>query len=657
MVHGDIKPGNVIVGDDDRAVLVDVSGSGSPGTDGFRAPEVAAGSVVTPAGDRFALAATAQFLLSGAVLRVGEMPAIELGRHTDAVVEALALGLAPAPLDRPSTASAFIDALLPPHVTDGLPQPRTPFVGRRRERDDVADALGAHRLVTLWGPGGVGKTRLALAASADAAYRFPNGIHVASLAGADWSSALLTIAAAVNLPDTVEVSAAAIADHLAGHDALVVLDTCEHVRNVAAEVATALVGLQGPTVLTTSRQALGTDDEFAFPVPVMTRADAVRLFCQRAAAAIDVTEPGVADKVNALVTSLDGLALAVVLAASRLGELPLEAIGTDAAARTPSLEATIRWSVDLLSPDAATALAELAVFAGPFSREAAAAVVTDADAVPALIAAALVEEASRTHLRLLSAVRDFGTTQLQHRIDTAAVTARHAAHHLARAEQAATSLDTGDQPDVLAALDVEHANDRIAFEYFGATGNGDAALRYVTAMFRYWSVAGRAMEGRIWAEQALATADGVAPKTVGRAMARAADLTLQCSDHERAHQLADDALALARSDDDLGARAEALNVLGAIAASSGRLDEARTHLGDALRGAIALDDVRLASVAAGNLGGSRWRPMTSPPRRRRCRRPSRACWPWATRSMLGTCSSTRAASRLFAATRTWRSPT
>ncbi len=605
VVHADVKPGNIVVGDDERAVLVDVSGPTSPGTDGFRAPEVAAGSPATPASDRFALAAAAQFLLSGAALRVGEMPDLDLGRHTDAVVEALAAGLAPSPTDRPTTARSFVDALAPPHVTDALPQPGTPFVGRRRQRDDVAAALGTHRLVTLWGPGGVGKTRLALAAAADAAHRFPDGISFASLAGADPASVLVAIATAVGLPGTLDVSAEAIAQHLAGHDALVVLDTCEHVLDSAGAVAAALAGVDGPTVLATSRQALGLDHELACPVSVMTRADAVRLFCQRASSAdptIDLAAPGAAGVVETLISDLDALALAVVLAASRIGDLPLAAIGADAASRTPTLEATIRWSVDLLPAAAATTLAELAAFSGSFSREAAAAVVADEAAVATLVAAALVEEGPSDHFRLLDTVREFGSTHLRHRIDADAVAARHAAYHLARAELAAASLDAGDQAEVLAALVIEHENDRAAFEFFLATDQRDLALRYVIAMFRYWSLAGGAMEGRVWAERALQTTSGVAAETVARAMARAADLLLQCSDHEGARQQADSALTRARAHGDRGATAEAVNVLGTIAASSGRFDEARTLLSEALTLATALGDVRLASVAAGNLG-------------------------------------------------------
>ena len=352
-----------------------------------------------------------------------------------------------------------------------LPLPVSSFIGRERELEQIAAALGRARVVTLTGAGGVGKTRLALQAAAQAAPRFADGAWLAELApvrdvaGVDDAVAAVFSLTARAGQDTRDV----LAEFLHAKQLLLVLDNCEHLLEGAAALAGALArSCEQLVILATSREGLGIEGERLLPVPplgvpeadaglaAITGAEAVQLFAERAAAAkpgFQVTEQNAA-AVAAVVRRLDGIALAVELAAARVGAMTpaelarrlersfavLAAGRRGAAARHQTLRATIDWSFQLLAEPEQALLARLAVFAGGATLEAAEAVCggegIDLDAVfellAGLVARSLVvaeEHGPQTRYRLLETIRQYGEERLEAAGQGGQWRARHASYY------------------------------------------------------------------------------------------------------------------------------------------------------------------------------------------------------------------------------------
>ncbi|MEO3763964.1 LuxR C-terminal-related transcriptional regulator [Streptomyces sp. B8F3] len=281
----------------------------------------------------------------------------------------------------------------PGQAGPALPAPLTAFVGRGRERADLAAAVTAHRQVTAVGPGGVGKTRLALAVAGDLAGDFADGVWFADLVPVtDPARVGAAVAAAVGVGEQPgrDVDDAVLAA-LADHDALLVLDNCEHVRDgVAPFLERLLAACPRLRVLATSRARLLVPFERAFPVPPLSRdggdeSDAVALFMDRAAAVGWPPGPGASAGVVAVCERLDGMALAIELAAARWATLGLDGLtaglgdqlrilsgGARADDRHRSVRAVLDWSHDLLPPEDQALLRRVSVFAAPFTAAAAA---------------------------------------------------------------------------------------------------------------------------------------------------------------------------------------------------------------------------------------------------------------------------------------------
>jgi predicted ATPase len=356
------------------------------------------------------------------------------------------------------------------HTVSTLPTPLTSFVGRETEVAALAGALAEHRLVTTIGPGGVGKTRLALRVAGDVAGRYPDGVWFVDLVSVT-DPALVAPAVALCLGLT-ESQGRSIEDvtisWLAARTALLVFDNCEHVlEGVGVLLERLLAGCPGLTVLATSRARLLLPFEQAFPVPGLSlaaapehRADAVELFLRRAAAGGAVVPDHDLDRVAALCRGLDGTALAIELAAARLPSLGLDGLeagladrlvlltgGSRVDDRHRSLRSTLDWSYRLLAERDQALLRRVSVFAGPFTAGSAAEALAgwhpvDADLVPSTLAR-LVDQSllvttvtpGGTRYRVLETIRQYGAALVEDAGEADELHARHLAWILTAARR------------------------------------------------------------------------------------------------------------------------------------------------------------------------------------------------------------------------------
>ncbi|MPY46091.1 AAA family ATPase, partial [Streptomyces phyllanthi] len=387
-----------------------------------------------------------------------------------------------------------------------LPAALTTFVGRRRDIAEIRRRLGAARLLTLTGVGGVGKTRLALEAAAAARKGFADGVWLVDLAPVrDPSAVAGATATALGVPD---LGARPVLDQLTGHlarrRALIVLDNCEHLVDACAELAeTLLSGAPELRVLATSRRTLGIAGEHVFTVPPLSVPDeAVELLLDRASAIrpeFRVTGTN-RDAVTRLCARLDGLPLAIELAASRLRTLTVEQLADrvedrfalltggsrTARPRQRTLRALIDWSYELCGPAERLLWNRLSVFAGGFDLDAAEGVCSG-DGVPRhevldlldrLVAQSVVlttEHEGTARYRMLETIRQYGRERLAEygADEERRLLRRHRDHFLSLAEHLAADWYGPGQEEALARLRTEHGNLRVALEYeYGSQGAG-----------------------------------------------------------------------------------------------------------------------------------------------------------------------------------------
>ncbi|MFE2431956.1 ATP-binding protein [Streptomyces sp. NPDC059373] len=427
-----------------------------------------------------------------------------------------------------------------PHPTPGnLPAELNHFVGRRRELSEVADLLGRARLVTLSGVGGVGKTRLAVRAAVEAAAGdgFPDGAWLVELAPVrDPGLVEHSVAEALGLTDhTTRLPRATLAAHLAGRELLLVLDCCERQVEATARLTEALLRqAPGLRVLATSRQPLGVAGEHLLTLDPLAD-DAVELFADRAAAAL----PGFAvdeanrSEVAELCRRLDGLPLALELAAGRMRALSLEQIlerlddrfalltrrGATGPARHRALRTAIGWSHELCSPAERLLWARLSVFSGDFDLEAAEYVCSGpelpSDAMMDLIADLMDksvvlrrETAGVVRYLLLDTVREYGLGWLAAMGDEERVRARHRDWYLGFATWGELEWFSARQAQVAKSTERELANLRAALEFSLADPSEFRIGQFLAGtLWFYWVGCGRLTEGRYWLERALAVDD------------------------------------------------------------------------------------------------------------------------------------------------------
>jgi predicted ATPase len=462
------------------------------------------------------------------------------------------------------------DQVFPPlktlhHVN--LPVQPTPMVGRQRELTEATDLVRRHRLVTLVGPGGSGKTRLAVQLAADAVEEFEHGVWWVSLA-------------TLTDPDLVEPTIAqavgakhALVDHLRSQRALLLLDNFEHLLTAAPRVATLLRDSPEIKVLATSRAPLHLAGEQEYSVPPLAEDEAVALFTERARAVKPSFEPD--EYVRAVCRRLDGLPLALELAAARVRVLPAAKLaerleralplltgGTrDVPERQRTLRATIEWSHDLLSEAEKRLFARLAVFAGSFSLEAAEDVCNATlDLLQSLVEKSLVPETAAGRFVLLETIREFALERLNDRAEVDVRRRRHAEYYLGLVEDAEPRLN---HASVLAALGEDEANLRAALAYTRERAP-ELMLRLVGSLWRFWFYRGRQDEGQRWLEQALANDRGGASLARAHALRGLAAVLTARDDEGRARRLLEEAIAIYRQHEDDAGLSRCLNNLGVL---------------------------------------------------------------------------------------------
>jgi non-specific serine/threonine protein kinase len=641
--------------------------------------------VPIPAGLRYALAGIQHLNLSAevsdeklqAILRAlsglgvpAQLPETR-DRREALISEPAATGLLPrAPeSERPSAGSPAPPPLPPPETTaNNLPRQLTSFIGRERETAELNERLKTSRLVTLVGPGGCGKTRLALQVAGSLLPEFVDGVWMVELeAIPDPSLVIQTVAAALGVREEPgRPLAAMLADFLQSRSILLFLDNCEHVIQPCAQLAESLLRTcQNLRILTTSREALGVRGEalqrvsslslpsrklLQAPGPdlasTLMRYGAVELFVARASAAsasfalTDQNARGVAQ----VCRRLDGIPLALELAAARVRVLSVEQIAQrlddrfrlltggsrTALPRQQTLRATIEWSYELLGEPERVLLRRLSLFAGGWEMAAAEAICAGEaleewevlDYLTQLVDKSLVDvEALQTgqiRYTLLESVHQYGLEKLRESGEEEIMRAQHSRCFRRLAEEAQPHLHGSEQALWVDRLETEHDNLRAALEWTLASGRTEEAAATCVALTEFWWQRGWIQEGRDALARCLARENDLQDDALRAALLGAAGWGAQLQAHfEEASGYQERSLALCRQ---LGGRegeANALNNLALTAQAQGRLPEARElfesslvlvrGLGDAVREAARLSNLGLLAIHTGEYDSARER--------------------------------------------------
>jgi predicted ATPase/class 3 adenylate cyclase len=482
-----------------------------------------------------------------------------------------------------------------------LPRPASSFVGRERELDDVVSLLRDRaRLLTLTGPGGSGKTRLAIEAAAELVPEFKSGVFWIGLASLRDSALVVeTIANTLGAKD-------GLTEHIGERDLLLVLDNLEQVVEAAPQLAALVESCGNLRLLVTSRELLRVRGEVEYPVAPLAQAEAVELFCTRAH-----VEPD--DAIAELCRRLDNLPLAVELAAARIAVLSPRQIldrlgqrldllkgGRDADPRQETLRATISWSHDLLDGAEKRLFARLAVFRGGCALESAHDVAgAELDVLQSLTEKSLVRH-SGERFWMLETIREYARDRLDLSGDADDLRRRHADHYLAFAERA--------YPHVLSSpktwldrLEDEHDNLRSALDEFEARRETQLALQLAGALGPFWMIGGHHAEAARRLEALLAVDDRPTAARA-RALPTAAGLALDRGEFAEGRTLAEEALTLNRLTGDAWGVAYANHVLAYAAQCVGDWETARERFDESLRSFRALGDDHMVGIAIDLLG-------------------------------------------------------
>lgn len=529
----------------------------------------------------------------------------------------------------------------------------TSFVGRSDELSDIKAMLQREEvhLLTLFGPAGIGKTRLALEVAAEVGDAFSGGVFFVPLAGiADAGLVASTIAGALHVGGEIRQSPEEfLRRHLRDLDALLILDNFEHLLPAHTLVTDLLAACPSLTILVTSRAVLRLAAEHLYAVPPLALPDSATLQAPETLLGWDATAlfVGRAQAVRAdfqltvenaplvveICNRLEGLPLAIELAAAWLRVLPLESILTrlqsrlslliggarDAPTRHQTLRAAIDWSYDLLEPPEQVLFIRLAVFAGGFTVDAAEAVCAGVQGSPdtLTVVTTLVDRSlifpvdghdDEPRFMMLETVREYALDRARQSESLEPARRLHAEHFLRFAEEVEPELSGPNQGAWLMRLEADHDNYRAALHWALENHEIDTGVRLAAALWRFWQAHGHLSEGNRWMENFLALEIHPDTGRSGRREARAWTLTHAAifafgqSQFDRARKLAEEALALHRERGDRAGSARALNVLGNVSYYHGRLDEARSLYTDSLALSRETDERRAIAMSLNNLG-------------------------------------------------------
>ena len=493
-------------------------------------------------------------------------------------------------------------------VAGSLPYPISSFVGRVTELERLGHLLASHRLLTLTGSGGCGKTRLAVELARRHDTQYSQGawfVDLASVSGEDFVLTEIAAVLGVEEPERGRTLAEATVGRLRTGSFLIVLDNCEHVISAASSAAAALLqGAAGLVILATSREPLGVPGEVTWRVPELSSHDALELFTERARQARPGARPSPAQPavIRGICEQLDNLPLAIELAAARSRVLSPARIASVLSQRFellastakggPSRQATLRasfaWSYDLLPGSERELLAQLAVFVGGFGLEDVLAVCpgTPVSAVASLADRSLLvldgEQSSEPRYRMLESVREFAADCLAEQSGDATETRRrHCEHYLAMAEAAELELTHHGQDEWVSRLATDYGNLRAALAWCRDLPDPAMLARLAVALTPYWLEHSQWSECRLWLEATSGT--GPLPGALrAQVLNRRCYLELWAGDAATVPDLAKEALALLAGVGDAVEEGRAHGFLGLVIAIGIGPEAARPQMQRAL---------------------------------------------------------------------------
>lgn len=502
---------------------------------------------------------------------------------------------------------------------NNLPAQLTSFIGREHDIQEIKQAILSHRLVTLTGVGGTGKTRLSLQVAIDLSDQFPNGVWLVELAGLrDPDLIPQTIRTTLGLAEQPGTTLMALLeDYLRNKKILLILDNCEHLIQECTRVTNTLLNrCPSLTILATSREPLGVAGEFIWHVRSLTlpdadplsaleqlsRSESVQLFVERAALAQHhfMITPENAAGIVQICCRLDGIPLAIELAAARVRVLGVDQIakrlddrfrlltgGPMALERHQTLRAAVDWSYNLLSSDEQRLLPSLSVFTGGWVLEAAEYICSGDNNISAEnvieLLTHLVDKSLITfdgsRYRMLETTRQYAYEKLVQSEQADLLRGRHLAFYVALATQIQPKLRTSDRVRCLEELQVEADNFRAALEWSLPASDeqsSETSLQLASSLMYFWQGAGSFQEGRAWLDKALTTGSAT-DISRAQALSSAGNLAWFQGDYKAAHAYLEESVSLYRNSDHSDPRglATALNLL-AITCAADDLSLART---------------------------------------------------------------------------------